>query len=282
MAITRTPMVDDDGTGTTGTIINNAWKQEFYNQIDAATDTEFLSLGTGPFDNYPLAATKRIHYLNMTVTATLTGCANGKPGDILIVSNATGDPTRPITLPHQSAASAAANRFTNFATSGPTMLAGTAAVVGGAATYVYDSFFNMWRLVVHEQGGWITAPFSAANFTTNTGTWTVEAADVVACRYRMSGRTLTIAIYINASSTAGGPNNLQIGNGAWGGYTINGGNVPGTRATVCSETGPGGTFVDAQLNSSTNFVYFVKTTAAAWAAATNLVLVAGQIMVEVN
>ena len=36
MPITRTPMVDDDGSGTTGTIINNAWKTEFYNQIDAA------------------------------------------------------------------------------------------------------------------------------------------------------------------------------------------------------------------------------------------------------
>ena len=36
MAITRTPMVDDDGSGTTGTIINNAWKQEMYDQIDAA------------------------------------------------------------------------------------------------------------------------------------------------------------------------------------------------------------------------------------------------------
>jgi hypothetical protein len=35
MPITRTPMIDDDGSGTTGTIINNAWKQEFYNQIDA-------------------------------------------------------------------------------------------------------------------------------------------------------------------------------------------------------------------------------------------------------
>jgi hypothetical protein len=28
-------MIDDDGSGTTGTIINNAWKQELYNQIDA-------------------------------------------------------------------------------------------------------------------------------------------------------------------------------------------------------------------------------------------------------
>ena len=34
MAITRTPIVDDDGTGTTGTVIDNAWKTELYNQID--------------------------------------------------------------------------------------------------------------------------------------------------------------------------------------------------------------------------------------------------------
>jgi hypothetical protein len=36
MAITRTPWVDDDGSGTTGTVINNAVKTELYNQIDAA------------------------------------------------------------------------------------------------------------------------------------------------------------------------------------------------------------------------------------------------------
>jgi hypothetical protein len=35
MPITRTPMIDDDGSGTTGTILNNAWKQELYGQIDA-------------------------------------------------------------------------------------------------------------------------------------------------------------------------------------------------------------------------------------------------------
>jgi hypothetical protein len=28
-------MIDDDGSGTTGTILNNAWKQELYDQIDA-------------------------------------------------------------------------------------------------------------------------------------------------------------------------------------------------------------------------------------------------------
>jgi len=35
MPITRTAMIDDDGSGTTGTIFNNAWKTELYNQIDA-------------------------------------------------------------------------------------------------------------------------------------------------------------------------------------------------------------------------------------------------------
>lgn len=36
MPITRTPIIDDDGSGMTGTVLDNAWKQEFYNQIDAA------------------------------------------------------------------------------------------------------------------------------------------------------------------------------------------------------------------------------------------------------
>jgi hypothetical protein len=34
--ITRTPWIDDDGSGTTGTVINNAEKTTLYNQIDAA------------------------------------------------------------------------------------------------------------------------------------------------------------------------------------------------------------------------------------------------------
>jgi hypothetical protein len=36
MAITRTPMVDDDGSGQSGTVVNNAWKSELYDQIDGA------------------------------------------------------------------------------------------------------------------------------------------------------------------------------------------------------------------------------------------------------
>jgi len=45
MAITRTPIIDDDGTGTTGTVIDNAWKTELYNQIDAAGVPAWANVG---------------------------------------------------------------------------------------------------------------------------------------------------------------------------------------------------------------------------------------------
>lgn len=38
MAITRTALVDDSGQGTDGTILNNAWKTELYDQIDDAIE----------------------------------------------------------------------------------------------------------------------------------------------------------------------------------------------------------------------------------------------------
>ncbi len=36
ITITRTAIVNDSGTGTDGTALDNTWKQEFYDQIDAA------------------------------------------------------------------------------------------------------------------------------------------------------------------------------------------------------------------------------------------------------
>jgi hypothetical protein len=44
VAITRTPIVDDDGSGTTGTVIDNAWKQELYNQIDGLGTVQAYSV----------------------------------------------------------------------------------------------------------------------------------------------------------------------------------------------------------------------------------------------
>ena len=56
MAITRTPIIDDDGTGTTGTVLDNAWKQELYDQIDAAGALVAPAMQTLPYSasNYSI------------------------------------------------------------------------------------------------------------------------------------------------------------------------------------------------------------------------------------
>jgi len=51
MPITRTAIIDDDGSGKTGTVIDNAWKQELYNQIDGLE-----TAGGGPWTAVPYAS----------------------------------------------------------------------------------------------------------------------------------------------------------------------------------------------------------------------------------
>ena len=102
MAITRTAWIDDDGTGTTGTVINNAEKQLLYDQIDAA-------------------------------------------------------------------------------------------------------------LVALAPSAWVKPAFSAANFLAQQGgPWTVEAADVRAYKYRLSGTTISVVVDLITTTVGAGVTNLQI------------------------------------------------------------------------
>jgi hypothetical protein len=56
MAISRTAWIDDDGTGTTGTVINNAEKTLLYDQIDAALAALVAAGGGGPWIVPPFSA----------------------------------------------------------------------------------------------------------------------------------------------------------------------------------------------------------------------------------
>jgi len=86
MPITRTPIIDDDGTGTTGTVIDNAWKTEFYNQIDGVAgalvkigSATGAAVGAGPenltgFDVPALAPSDTIEiYLDVSVSGPAPG-----------------------------------------------------------------------------------------------------------------------------------------------------------------------------------------------------------------
>ena len=113
MPITRTPIIDDDGSGTTGTVIDNAWKQELYGQIDAFTPA-LLVLGghvdlaqTGAqIDNWPLPAANVV-FVSGT-PGLLTGIVAPPQNGTVKVFVSLGTS---MTFKHQHAGSALANRF---------------------------------------------------------------------------------------------------------------------------------------------------------------------------
>jgi hypothetical protein len=78
VTITRTAWIDDDGTGTSGTVINNAEKTTIYNQIDAALAQLAQLAGGNSFSG------------NQTINGVLTVT---NAGTHLIQSGASGDVT---------------------------------------------------------------------------------------------------------------------------------------------------------------------------------------------
>lgn len=83
VTITRTAFTDDDGTGTTGTVINNAVKTELYGQIDAA-------LAALPVNGASLTA-HGVVVGNGTGAVAVTGA--GAAGQVLTSNGAAADPT---------------------------------------------------------------------------------------------------------------------------------------------------------------------------------------------
>jgi hypothetical protein len=91
--ITRTPIVDDDGTGTSGTIVGNAWKQELYDQIDAALAAEDAVVETVPHGGTGVAtlAAHGVVVGNGAAAVNVTGA--GTAGQVLTSNGASADPT---------------------------------------------------------------------------------------------------------------------------------------------------------------------------------------------
>ena len=202
MAITRTVMVDDDGSGTTGTILNNAWKQELYNQIDGVliggsgvTANVVTTTLTGTQHNLPCGVASLITLVKCQNSGelTLTSVAFTTPpreGDALhIVGGGAGI----INLAHNHASGTV--KFWNNARSAHTPIA-----AGGTATYIFNAGY--WILHTHEQGAWITPPFSAADYS---GGWSgLPAGAILEAKYRLNGRTLLWSLYVFNAYNAGG------------------------------------------------------------------------------
>jgi hypothetical protein len=101
MAITRTAIIDDDGSGKTGTVIDNAWKQEFYNQIDALAGGAWANI---PFSAANFTATGATWTVTAANQETLAWCRSGNTIFLSVCINGTStlsaaSPTLKITLP---------------------------------------------------------------------------------------------------------------------------------------------------------------------------------------
>ncbi len=80
--ITRTAWTDDDGSGTTGTVINNAVKTELYNQIDAVVAAVAPATGQLVFpasQNASANANTLDDYEEGTFTPTIISSGGGTP-----------------------------------------------------------------------------------------------------------------------------------------------------------------------------------------------------------
>lgn len=204
MAINRGPfnaLVDDDGTGLTGSVWNKAAIQAvILDPADAAYggkyDTVVTTAATGTVTAWAPGLNGHT-FLNWTGNADLAlhGLAGGVTGQRVTIRNSGAGV---ITVAHVSASAASGQKFANTVSSGPTPIGLT-----GFATWIYDGTY--WTLIAHEQASWIAVPFAAGNFTGVGGTtWTVTAGGVPTNRYRLAGRTLQWQLSVNATFTGSG------------------------------------------------------------------------------
>ena len=59
-------------------------------------------------------------------------------------------------------------------------------------------------------GHYQTIPYSAGNFSSNVGTWTVDAGDVPLLAYSVIGKTMWITFQVVTTSVTGSPTTLRI------------------------------------------------------------------------
>jgi hypothetical protein len=155
-----------------------------------------------------------------------------------------------------SPSAAAPDRLFNFAISGATSIAPTNST-GGTVEYEYDTAIAGWRLVHHEQGGWIAPPFNAADYNGDGGTtWTVTAGGVARCAYYLQGRMLRVQLQIGPT-TVGGVASGSLRRVIPVGFTV--GNGPAHGPMSAYDNAPVTTGASwGTATAGTNQIYFTK------------------------
>lgn len=238
---------DDDGSGTFGSLWNKSAIQSIIlDPADAAYankyDTWTTDGATGVLNVWaPTLAGHTVVVWNGAADLTIHGLAGGVAGQRVTIKNF-GQGI--IFVAFYSNAAPAGQKLHNYVSSAPTPIA-----VSGSAMYVYDG--ATWVLVAHEQGAWITPPYSAAHYGAGGANWNVTAAGREVHKYCLRGRTLHALFGLNSTSVDGGtPAQLYLFSSGFGGYSFphvtwslqpigrldQGGAVPGSFVQVIAPT----------------------------------------------
>jgi hypothetical protein len=198
-ALTGTPTAPTAAVGTNTTQVATT----AFVQGNAITPI-ILSTVTGVQNAFTpgLTAANTIIQWAGAADCVIAGFVGGVRGSIVTFKN-NSNPPFILFFAYNAAAAAAGTKLLPLVTSGPTPIA-----VGGTATFFCDGTF--WNLISHEQGPWITVPYSAANYTASGAmTWTVPALSVTDHSYRISGNTITFSLNVS-STTIGGTPDLEL------------------------------------------------------------------------
>src|SRR5574341_402487 len=241
----------------------------------ASAFQRLIDTSTGATNNWAISSLSgdAVILWNGASDISVTGIVAGYSGQMLIFRNITA--AKVMTFAHNSGSSSAGNKFINLVLSGLTPVA-----PGGFALYVYDATNAVWYLVDHDQGMWITPPYAAGDFTGSGGTWTVDAGDVTAMRYRLCRRTLNVNFVLESTGPGATSNVLKIANGQWGGFTCASRTDSGQGFTIDNSAREAPGYIE--VGAAGTFIGCVRYTAGNWTVAVNSAHVSGNTVFEVT
>jgi hypothetical protein len=74
---------------------------------------------------------------------------------------------------------------------------------------IYRSDENTWK-IVEKADQWYDSVYAAGSFTTDAGTWTVDAGDVTTLTWQLDGNKMTCTFHLTATTVATNPTELRI------------------------------------------------------------------------
>lgn len=273
-----TALVDDDGTGLTGSIWSKSAIQSVI--LDPADSAYALNVqsttATGNQADFNL--TNKFTWLRCTGAAPafagfqVNGAAPSAGDRVVIECLGT---TAKVYHQETSFESVAANRIICPSTNGQVV------GVNGRMDLIYDGTTSRWRQALVDPGAPITVTFTAGDFTASGSmTWTVAVGDVERFTYQQFGQQLKVELMLFTTTVGGTPSTtLQVK--VPGGFTP-AVNASARRAFVPAFVSDNGTEQIGRISAGGTNIEFVKVPATSWTASTDNTRVAIDILMAVN